>query len=92
MPFLGALLMSCTQQRSGINAVFYHSGDIFLDAGIDDSCIETLIIDFIKIWSTFFTGVLSTRFGNRNMIGRFFFGSPADPVLLSEQGFSRLYY
>jgi hypothetical protein len=38
MQFLGALLMSCTQQLSGINAVFYHSGDIFLDAGIDDSC------------------------------------------------------
>uniref|UniRef100_H3H1G2 Hexose transporter 1 n=2 Tax=Phytophthora ramorum TaxID=164328 RepID=H3H1G2_PHYRM len=68
MQFLGALLLSCTQQLSGINAVFYYSGDIFSDAGIDDSRIGTLIIDFINIWPAFFTGVLATRFGNRNMI------------------------
>jgi hypothetical protein len=43
-------------------------GRHLLDAGIDDSCIGTLIIDFINIWPAFFTGVLATRFGNRNMI------------------------
>ncbi|KAG7375364.1 hypothetical protein PHYBOEH_002759 [Phytophthora boehmeriae] len=68
LQFLGGLLLSCTQQLSGINAVFYYSGDIFSDAGIDDSRIGTLIIDFINIWPAFFTGVLSARFGNRNMI------------------------
>ncbi|KAF1793552.1 Major facilitator superfamily domain [Phytophthora cactorum] len=68
MQFLGALLLSCTQQLSGINAVFYYSGNIFSDAGISDSRVGTLIIDFINIWPAFFTGVLSSRFGNRNMI------------------------
>ncbi|KAG6623422.1 Major Facilitator Superfamily (MFS) [Phytophthora cinnamomi] len=68
LQFLGALLLSCTQQLSGINAVFYYSGNIFSDAGISDSRVGTLIIDFINIWPAFFTGVLSTRFGNRNMI------------------------
>ncbi|EGZ27785.1 hypothetical protein PHYSODRAFT_343659 [Phytophthora sojae] len=68
LQFLGALLLSCTQQLSGINAVFYYSGNIFSDAGISDSRVGTLIIDFINIWPAFFTGVLATRFGNRNMI------------------------
>ncbi|TDH65012.1 hypothetical protein CCR75_000258 [Bremia lactucae] len=68
MQFLGALLLSCTQQLSGINAVFYYSSNIFSDAGISDSRVGTLIIDFINIWPAFFTGVLTLRFGNRNMI------------------------
>jgi MFS family permease len=62
------VLLSCSQQLSGINAVFYYSGDIFKDAGISDPRIGTLIIDFINIWPAFFTGVLAVRFGNRNMI------------------------
>ncbi|KAF1781529.1 Major facilitator superfamily domain [Phytophthora cactorum] len=41
---------------------------IFSDAGISDSRIGTLIIDFINIWPAFFTGVLANRFGARNMI------------------------
>uniref|UniRef100_M4C718 Hexose transporter 1 n=1 Tax=Hyaloperonospora arabidopsidis (strain Emoy2) TaxID=559515 RepID=M4C718_HYAAE len=68
MQFLGALLLSCTQQLSGINAVFYYSGSIFSDAGISDSRVGTLIIDFINIWPAFFTGMLTARFGNRSMI------------------------
>ncbi|KAF1793619.1 Major facilitator superfamily domain [Phytophthora cactorum] len=60
MQFLGALLLSCTQQLSGINAVFYYSGNIFSDAGISDSRVGTLIIDFINIWPAFFTGVLAS--------------------------------
>jgi len=63
-----AILLSCSQQLSGINAVFYYSGDIFKDAGISDPRVGTLIIDFINIWPAFFTGVLAVRFGNRNMI------------------------
>uniref|UniRef100_A0AAV1T211 Hexose transporter 1 n=1 Tax=Peronospora matthiolae TaxID=2874970 RepID=A0AAV1T211_9STRA len=68
MQFLGALLLSCTQQLSGINAVFYYSSSIFSDAGISDSRVGTLIIDFINIWPAFFTGMLTARFGNRSMI------------------------
>ncbi|EEY65546.1 Major Facilitator Superfamily (MFS) [Phytophthora infestans T30-4] len=68
LQFLGALLLSCTQQLSGINAVFYYSGNIFSDAGISDSRVGTLIIDFINIWPAFFTSALAARFGNRNMI------------------------
>ncbi|RLN38372.1 hypothetical protein BBJ28_00022016, partial [Nothophytophthora sp. Chile5] len=64
----GAILLSCAQQLSGINAVFYYSGSIFKDAGISDSRIGTLVIDFINIFPAFFTGVLAIRFGNRNMI------------------------
>jgi sugar porter (SP) family MFS transporter len=68
MQLAGAILLSCAQQLSGINAVFYYSGTIFSDAGISDSRVGTLIIDFINIWPAFFTGVLAVRFGNRNMI------------------------
>jgi sugar porter (SP) family MFS transporter len=64
----GAILLSCSQQLSGINAVFYYSGSIFSDAGISDARVGTLIIDFINIWPAFFTGVLAVRFGNRTMI------------------------
>ncbi|KAE9061738.1 hypothetical protein PF010_g29702 [Phytophthora fragariae] len=60
--------LSWLEQLSGINAVFYYSGSIFSDAGISDSRVGTLIIDFINIWPAFFTGVLANRFGARNMI------------------------
>ncbi|KAF4318465.1 hypothetical protein G195_007925 [Phytophthora kernoviae 00238/432] len=65
---LTGILLSCAQQLSGINAMFYYSGSIFSDAGISDSRVSTLIITFINIWSAFFTGVLANRFGARNMI------------------------
>ncbi|CAI5739878.1 unnamed protein product [Peronospora farinosa] len=68
MQLLGGIMLSCAQQLSGINAVFYYSGSIFSDAGISDSRVGTLIIDFINIWPAFFTGVLANRFGARNMI------------------------
>ncbi|ETL91029.1 hypothetical protein L917_10380 [Phytophthora nicotianae] len=68
MQLFGGLLLSCAQQLSGINAVFYYSGSIFSDAGISDSRIGTLIINFINIWPAFFTGVVTNRFGARNMI------------------------
>ncbi|RLN26530.1 hypothetical protein BBJ28_00026951 [Nothophytophthora sp. Chile5] len=64
----GAILLSCAQQLSGINAVFYYSSSIFGDAGISDSRIGTLIIDAINIFPGFFSGALAVRFGNRNMI------------------------
>ncbi|KAG3096680.1 hypothetical protein PI124_g15780 [Phytophthora idaei] len=64
----GAMLLSCSQQLSGINAVFYYSSSIFADAGISDPRVGTLIIDFINIWPAFFTGFLAVRFGNRTMI------------------------
>ncbi|POM76639.1 LOW QUALITY PROTEIN: Hypothetical protein PHPALM_6098 [Phytophthora palmivora] len=64
----GAIMLSCSQQLSGINAVFYYSNSIFADAGISDPRVGTLIIDFINIWPAFFTGFLAVRFGNRNMI------------------------
>ncbi|EEY55106.1 Major Facilitator Superfamily (MFS) [Phytophthora infestans T30-4] len=38
------------------------------NAGISDSRVGTLIIDFINIFPAFFTGVLAHRFGARNMI------------------------
>ncbi|KAG2805795.1 hypothetical protein PC129_g12551 [Phytophthora cactorum] len=68
MQLFGGLLLSCAQQLSGINAVFYYSGAIFSDAGISDSRIGTLIINFINIWPAFVTGVMANRFGARNMI------------------------
>ncbi|KAG7401543.1 hypothetical protein PHYBOEH_000601 [Phytophthora boehmeriae] len=64
----GGILLSCSQQLSGINAVFYYSSNIFSAAGISDPRVGTLIIDFINIWPAFFTGVLAVRFGNRSMI------------------------
>ncbi|ETL79336.1 hypothetical protein L917_19995 [Phytophthora nicotianae] len=64
----GALLLSCSQQLSGINAVFYYSSSIFAEAGISDPRVGTLIIDFINIWPAFFTGCLAVRFGNRTLI------------------------
>ncbi|OWY91376.1 Glucose transporter, partial [Phytophthora megakarya] len=68
MQIAGGILLSCAQQLSGINAVFYYSGEIFSDAGISDPRVGTLIIDFINIWPAFFTGVLSNCFGTRAMI------------------------
>ncbi|KAG1698190.1 hypothetical protein DVH05_015180 [Phytophthora capsici] len=64
----GGLLLACTQQLSGINAVFYYSASIFSDAGIEDSRIGTLIINFINIWPAFFTGFMANRFGARTLI------------------------
>ncbi|OWZ23261.1 hypothetical protein PHMEG_0001881 [Phytophthora megakarya] len=63
-----AVLLSCTQQLSGINAVFYYSNSIFEDAGISDPRVGTLIIDFVNIWPAFSTGFLAKRFGNRTLI------------------------
>ncbi|KAG1705993.1 hypothetical protein DVH05_002556 [Phytophthora capsici] len=65
MQLAGAILISCAQQLSGINAVFYYSSSIFADAGISDSRIGTLIIDFINIFPAFGAGPLTLRFGNR---------------------------
>ncbi|ETK88736.1 hypothetical protein L915_07048 [Phytophthora nicotianae] len=63
-----AILLSCAQQLSGINAVCYYSSSIFADAGISDSRIGTLIIDFINVFPGFAAGALAVRFGNRQMI------------------------
>ncbi|KAL3665253.1 hypothetical protein V7S43_009881 [Phytophthora oleae] len=68
MQLAAAILLSCAQQLSGINAVFYYSSSIFADAGISDSRIGTLIIDFINIFPGFSAGALAIRFGNRQMI------------------------
>ncbi|KAG6610207.1 Solute carrier family 2 [Phytophthora cinnamomi] len=68
LPLACAVLLSCTQQLSGINAVFYYSNSIFEDAGISDPRVGTLIIDFVNIWPAFSTGFLAKRFGNRNLI------------------------
>ncbi|RLN49846.1 hypothetical protein BBJ29_004585 [Phytophthora kernoviae] len=48
--------------------VFHYSGSIFLDAGISDSHVGTLIVNSINIWPAFFTGVLANCFDARNMI------------------------
>ncbi|GMF52268.1 unnamed protein product [Phytophthora fragariaefolia] len=64
----GAILLSCSQQLSGINAVFYYSSEIFSSAGISDPRVGTLIIDVINILPAFFTGFLAVRFGNRTLI------------------------
>ncbi|ETP18620.1 hypothetical protein F441_07177 [Phytophthora nicotianae CJ01A1] len=63
-----AILLSCAQQLSGINAVCYYSSSIFADAGISDSRIGTLIIDFINVFPGFAAGALAVRFCNRQMI------------------------
>ncbi|KAG7375282.1 hypothetical protein PHYPSEUDO_002069 [Phytophthora pseudosyringae] len=65
MQLLGGLLLSCAQQLSGINAVFYYSGSIFSDAGISDSRIGTLLINFMP---AFFTGIMANWFGTRSLI------------------------
>lgn len=68
MQLLTGILLSVSQQLSGINAVFYYSGSIFTDAGISDARVGTLIIDFINIWPALFTGLLANRFGARTLI------------------------
>ncbi|RLN71820.1 hypothetical protein BBJ29_010038, partial [Phytophthora kernoviae] len=41
---------------------------MFSNAGISDSRMDTLVIDFLNIWPAFFTGVFANCFGSRNMI------------------------
>ncbi|KAG2533097.1 hypothetical protein JM16_000193 [Phytophthora kernoviae] len=68
MQLLDGTLLSYAHQLSGINVAFPYPGSISSDAGISDSRVGTLFVNFINICPAFFMGVLTNCFGARNMI------------------------
>ncbi|TMW68191.1 hypothetical protein Poli38472_007863 [Pythium oligandrum] len=65
---LVAIMLSISQQMSGINIVFFYSSSMFKDAGLDDDRIGTIIVIIMSVLPTFFSGRLGSRIGNRRVI------------------------
>ncbi|EEY59857.1 Major Facilitator Superfamily (MFS) [Phytophthora infestans T30-4] len=65
---LVAIGVAAAQQLTGVNAVFFYSSGIFKQAGLSDSRIGVLLVNFVNVLPTLFCGLLSARLGNRKLI------------------------
>ncbi|OWZ15692.1 Major Facilitator Superfamily (MFS) transporter [Phytophthora megakarya] len=65
---LVAIGVAGAQQLTGVNAVFFYSSGIFKQAGLSDSRIGVLLVNFVNVLPTLFCGMLSARLGNRKLI------------------------
>ncbi|OWZ13647.1 Major Facilitator Superfamily (MFS) transporter [Phytophthora megakarya] len=65
---LVAIGVAGAQQLTGVNAVFFYSSGIFKQAGLSDSRIGVLLVNFVNVLPTLFCGALSSRLGNRKLI------------------------
>jgi MFS family permease len=65
---LTAIGVAGAQQLTGVNAVFFYSSGIFKQAGLSDSRIGVLLVNFVNVLPTLVCGMLSARFGNRKLI------------------------
>ncbi|KAF4039503.1 Sugar (and other) transporter [Phytophthora infestans] len=65
---LTAIGVAAAQQLTGVNAVFFYSSGIFKQAGLSDSRIGVLLVNFVNVLPTLFCGLLSARLGNRKLI------------------------
>ncbi|KAL8020145.1 putative major facilitator, sugar transporter, major facilitator superfamily [Plasmopara halstedii] len=66
--FLVAIGVASAQQLTGINAVFFYSSGLFKQAGLSDSRVGVLAVNFVNVLPTLFSGMLSAQLGNRNLI------------------------
>lgn len=66
-PLLIAIVMQLSQQFSGINAVFYYSTSLFIDAGVDESnsALTTVGVGAVNIVMTIVSLLLIERAGRR---------------------------
>ncbi|GLE02928.1 hypothetical protein PINS_up011792 [Pythium insidiosum] len=63
-----ALILSFSQQLSGINVVFFYSSSVFKDAGLSDDRIGSLIANIVNLLPSFIAGVLGNKYGSRRMM------------------------
>ncbi|KAJ0394879.1 hypothetical protein P43SY_003283 [Pythium insidiosum] len=63
-----ALVLSFSQQLSGINVVFFYSSSIFKDAGLTDDRIGSLIANIVNLLPSLIAGVLGNKYGSRKMM------------------------
>ncbi|TDH74180.1 hypothetical protein CCR75_006231 [Bremia lactucae] len=65
---LTAIGVAGAQQLTGVNAVFFYSSGIFKKAGLSDSRIGVLIVNFVNVLPTLICGMLVARTSNRMLI------------------------
>ncbi|GMF15740.1 unnamed protein product [Phytophthora lilii] len=65
---LTAIGIAGAQQLTGVNAVFFYSSSLFKQAGLSDSRIGVLAVNFVNVLPTLFCGMLSARLGNCKLI------------------------
>lgn len=75
-----AITLATAQQLSGIGAVSYYSSGIFVDAGITDDRVGTLIANVMGLLPALATGPLVSRFGYRRMLLAGFLGMLASAI------------
>lgn len=67
-----ALSLSCGlvgfQQMSGINAVLFFSGNIFLAAGSDDIALNSCIVSLVQVLASAVTPLVADRLGRRILL------------------------
>ncbi|POM65998.1 Major Facilitator Superfamily (MFS), partial [Phytophthora palmivora] len=78
---LTAIGVAGAQQLTGVNAVFFYSSGIFKQAGLSDSRIGVLLVNFVNVLPTLVCGMLAAKVGNRKLILYGFIG-----MLLSAVG------
>uniref|UniRef100_H3H348 Hexose transporter 1 n=1 Tax=Phytophthora ramorum TaxID=164328 RepID=H3H348_PHYRM len=65
---LTAIGVAGAQQLTGTNAVFFYSSGLFKQAGLSDSRIGVLAVNFVNVLPTLICGLLAARVGNRKLI------------------------
>jgi sugar porter (SP) family MFS transporter len=65
---LTAIGVAGAQQLTGVNAVFFYSSSLFKQAGLSDSRIGVLLVNFVNVLPTLVCGILSARLGNRKLV------------------------
>ncbi|GAB9473768.1 Solute carrier family 2 [Globisporangium polare] len=75
-----SIVIAIAQQLSGINAVFYYSSSLFIDAGISDDRVGSLIVNVMSFLPTFATGFFVNHFGYRKTLLGGFLGMLASSV------------
>ncbi|GMF15744.1 unnamed protein product [Phytophthora lilii] len=65
---LTAIGVAGAQQLTGVNAVFFYSSGIFKQAGLSDSRIGVLLVNFVNVLPTLICGMLAARVGNRMLV------------------------
>lgn len=70
MPLLIAIIVQFSQQLSGINAIFYYSASIFMNAGLSQTGAQfaTIAVGVIMVVVTLISVPLMDRVGRRNLM------------------------